>query len=140
MAITEQKVLNEVLIRWDDAGVIKGAHCSHLELIVKDGVNIHAKQGTAEPLPLGSTGLSEVLSQVQHDALAQLDIEQTSVSDLTAQLETEQATSANLQSELSIEQDSVASLQTELSGLQEDLATVKAELALLKEQLTAESE
>lgn len=121
MAITEEKVLNEVLIRWDDAGVIKGAHCTHLELIVKDGVNIHAKQGTAEPLPLGSTQLSEVLTQVQNDALAQLSIEQDTVTDLTAQLE--EKTKA-LETE-----------QTTNESLQESLATVKAKLAALQESL-----
>lgn len=86
MALTQRRVLNELLIRWGDDGALKGAHCVHLDIIDRDGAAISSIAGGAEPLTLGGDELIEVLSQVQNDALSQLSLLQSNLTDANKSL------------------------------------------------------
>lgn len=63
----------ELLIRWDQNGALAGAHVQYRYVINRDdGERIGETLGKAEPLALGDFPLTDVLSQAQADALAQV--------------------------------------------------------------------
>ena len=77
MAYSETKTPYEFLIRWDNNGVIQGAHIAFLETVLKDGVIVNQTQSSVESVEIaGQLGfpLSYVLSQIQIDALKQVDV------------------------------------------------------------------
>ena len=66
----------ELLIRWDQAGALAGAHVQHRYVITgDDGAVITETLGGAEPLTLDTAAgfpLGDLLSQAQADALTSL--------------------------------------------------------------------
>jgi len=77
MAYSETKTPYEFLIRWDNNGVIQGAHIAFLETVLKDGEVVTQTQSTVESVEIaGQLGfpLADVLSQIHIDALKQVDV------------------------------------------------------------------
>ena len=73
----ETKTPYEFLIRWDNNGVIQGAHIAFLETVLKNGEVITQTQSSVESVEIaGQLGfpLSDVLSQIQIDALKQIEV------------------------------------------------------------------
>lgn len=52
MSITENKVPNEILIRYTEDGTIQGAHVAFLETVLRDGVEISRR--IDGPYPMGT--------------------------------------------------------------------------------------
>lgn len=68
--LEKTKTLYEVLLRFDEAGKLKGAHAQYLESIVEDGAVISAKPGGALPLSLVDKADALTLKGVLGEALA----------------------------------------------------------------------
>lgn len=72
MALKQKKTPYELLVRWNDAGVLVGAHVVYRESAVNNGVEISSKIGDALPLSVaGGIGfpLADILSAMHVDAL-----------------------------------------------------------------------
>lgn len=68
---TEKKPY-ELLIRWDQSGVLAGAHVQHRYVTTDDGAVVGEFVGAAEPLTLDTAAgfpLGDLLAQAQADAL-----------------------------------------------------------------------
>ena len=88
---SETKTPYEFLIRWDNSGVIQGAHIAFLETVLKDEQVITQTQSSVESVEIaGQLGfpLSDVLSQIQIDALKQVDVLKAEFEVLKAENET----------------------------------------------------
>ena len=75
MALAKTTTPYEFLARWTN-GTLAGAHVRFLETITDDGVVLSQKEGNAIPVALaGGAGfpLSEILSTLQADAIAERD-------------------------------------------------------------------
>ena len=87
---TESRSPYEFLIRWDKSGVIQGAHIAFLETVLKDDQIVTQTQSTVESVEIaGQLGfpLSDVLSQIQIDALKQVDVLNAEIEVLNAEIE-----------------------------------------------------
>jgi hypothetical protein len=63
----------ELLIRWDQQGQLAGAHVQY-RYVIKDSDQIIGESvGQAEPLTIGDFPLTDLLNQVQADALAKIE-------------------------------------------------------------------
>jgi len=74
---TENRTPYEFLIRWDNNGVIQGAHIAFLDTVLKDGEIINQTQTSVESVAIAEQvgfPLADVLSQLQIDALKQVDV------------------------------------------------------------------
>jgi len=74
---TETRTPYEFLIRWDNDGNIQGAHIAFLDTVLKDGEIINQTQSSVESVAIGEQvgfPLADVLSQLQIDALKQVDV------------------------------------------------------------------
>ena len=74
---TEPRTPYEFLIRWDKDGIIQGAHIAFLDTILKDGEIISQTQSSVESVAIAEQvgfSLADVLSQLQIDALKQVDV------------------------------------------------------------------
>ena len=90
MAYSETKTPYEFLIRWDNSGVIQGAHIAFLETVLKDGEVVTQNQSTVQSVEIaGQVGfpLADVLSQIQIDALKQVDVLKAEIEVLKAENE-----------------------------------------------------
>ena len=73
---TETKQPYELLVRWDHAGAIAGAHVGFRTITTKDGVVIADKPDDVMPVAVGGAAgypLADILGQLQIDALARID-------------------------------------------------------------------
>lgn len=97
MAIAQTKKPYEFLARWDDAGVLKGAHVVFREAITDADVEISSKIGDTMPVAVGGQQgfpLADILSTLHADALADVAVKTAELSALTtekATLTTEKA-------------------------------------------------
>ena len=90
MAYSETKTPYEFLIRWDNSGVIQGAHIAFLETVLKDGVIVTQTQSTVESVEIaGQLGfpLADVLSQIHIDALKKVDVLKAEIEVLKSEIE-----------------------------------------------------
>jgi len=74
---TETRKPYEFLIRWNNDGIIQGAHIAFLDTVLKDGEIINQTQSSVESVAIGEQigfPLADVLSQLQIDALKQIDV------------------------------------------------------------------
>ena len=74
---TEKRSPYEFLIRWDKDGVIQGSHIAFLDTVLKDGEIVTQTQSSVESVAIGEQvgfPLADVLSQLQIDALKQIDV------------------------------------------------------------------
>jgi len=74
---TETRKPYEFLIRWNNDGVIQGAHIAFLDTVLKDGEIINQTQSSVESVAIAEQvgfPLADVLSQLQIDALKQVDV------------------------------------------------------------------
>jgi len=74
---TETRKPYEFLIRWNKDGIIQGAHIAFLDTVLKDGEIINQTQSSVESVAIGEQigfPLADVLSQLQIDALKQIDV------------------------------------------------------------------
>jgi len=74
---TETRQPYEFLIRWDNNGIIQGAHIAFLDTVLKDGEIINQTQSSVESVAIGEQigfPLADVLSQLQIDVLKQVDV------------------------------------------------------------------
>ncbi|MEH6565543.1 MAG: hypothetical protein V7756_09500 [Halopseudomonas sp.] len=89
MSITEQRVPNEILIRYAEDGTIAGAHVAFLNLLKRDGVEV--SRSIDGPHPMGTVAFPAevILAQALIDALEtieQLNVQKAVLeSQLTAQ-------------------------------------------------------
>jgi hypothetical protein len=90
-----QIIPNELLIRWNDDGVLQGAHVVFLGKVLDDGGKVIA----AQPMPpqaisLGESEgfpLSEILNQALIDALKKVEVLERQIEVLTQTLATQSA-------------------------------------------------
>ena len=74
---TETRKPYEFLSRWNNDGVIQGAHIAFLDTVLKDGEIINQTQSSVESVAIAEQvgfPLADVLSQLQIDALKQVDV------------------------------------------------------------------
>jgi len=73
MSIAEQRVPNEILIRYAEDGTIAGAHVAFLNLLKRDGVEI--SRSIDGPYPIGSVEFPAdlILAQALIDALETIE-------------------------------------------------------------------
>jgi len=85
---TETRTPYEFLIRWDNNGVIQGAHIAFLDTVLKDGEIVTQTQSSVESVAIGEQvgfPLADVLSQLQIDALKQVDVLNAEIVSLKAE-------------------------------------------------------
>lgn len=70
---TENRTPYEFLVRWDENGTIKGSHVGWLDTVLKDGVVLTQTPTNVEAVGVGEFPLADVLSQLQIDALKEID-------------------------------------------------------------------
>lgn len=109
MAIEKITRPYEFLARWRD-GVLAGAHIGFIEEVVEDGQVLSQKVLDVMPVAVaGATGfpLTDILTQLQADAIAERDAAvaanttlQASLAEATAALEAAQAELAQLKGEV----------------------------------------
>lgn len=80
MAVVDETVPYEILIRFNDYGEPRGGHARYLRRVVLDGELLKVEVGPAEPIDLAGFPVSGLMTAVQVSALAQ-------VTRLTAQVE-----------------------------------------------------
>ena len=88
MTILKTQTPHEFLIRWDDAGALKGAHIAFRESITEDGAEISSKFTAPQAVAMaGATGfpLADVIGLLSVDALAALDAKDAQIATLTAE-------------------------------------------------------
>jgi hypothetical protein len=69
---TEERTPNEFLVRWNNEGVIQGAHVGWLDTVLKDGVVLSQSETNVESVAIGlSEGfpLTDILTQLQIDCV-----------------------------------------------------------------------
>jgi hypothetical protein len=69
---TEERTPNEFLVRWNNEGVIQGAHVGWLDTVLKDGVVLSQTETNVESVAVGlSDGfpLADILTQLQIDCV-----------------------------------------------------------------------
>ena len=74
---TETRQPYEFLIRWDNNGIIQGAHIAFLDTVLKDGEIVTQTQSSVESVAIAEQvgfPLADVLSQLQIDVLKQVDV------------------------------------------------------------------
>jgi hypothetical protein len=67
---TENRTPNEFLVRWNNEGLIQGAHVGWLDTVLKDGVVLSQTETNVESVAVGlSEGfpLADILTQLQVD-------------------------------------------------------------------------
>lgn len=113
MAITEQRKPYEFLVRWDElTGSLKGAHIQFYDALLRDGARISGQPSKAYGVGEGAAfPLTEILTQVQIDALAELDVRaatiatrDATITTLTAERDAAQARIAELEAQLALSQ------------------------------------
>ncbi|MFT6347130.1 MAG: hypothetical protein ACJAYB_000111 [Psychromonas sp.] len=84
MTYATKLIVNELLVRYDDLGEPKGAYCKHIEQMVDlDSGKVHStKEMPLQPLKIGSDEFKAVITQVQNDALAKIDLLKSEVAQL----------------------------------------------------------
>lgn len=90
MSITKTKTPNEFLVRWDDAGALKGAHIVFREAITEDGAELSSKLLPAQGVALaGSAGfpLQDVIDAITASALASNEAQAAEIVTLKADKE-----------------------------------------------------
>ena len=83
---TETRKPYEFLIRWDKNGIIQGAHIAFLDTVLKDGEIVTQTQSSVESVAIGEQvgfPLADVLSQLQIDALKQVDVLNAEIAELS---------------------------------------------------------
>lgn len=87
MTITEQRKPYEFLVRWDElTGVLKGAHIQYFDALLRDGVRIGGQPSKAYGVGEGMAfPLTDILNQVQIDALAELEVRAATITTLTSE-------------------------------------------------------
>lgn len=120
MAIIELKTPNEFLVRWDDAGNLKGAHIAHRIAYVDDatGDEAFSKFGDPQPVGLGNAALlADISDSINQAALT----DNTAKAAQIAQLISERDENARARSEAESARDEaqamVQQLQAQLSEL-----------------------
>jgi hypothetical protein len=111
MAITEQRKPYEFLVRWDElTGSLKGAHIQFYDALLRDGARISGQPSRAYGVGEGMAfPLADILTQVQIDALAELDVRAATIS-------TRDATIATLTSERDAAQARIAELEAQVAA------------------------
>jgi hypothetical protein len=69
---TEERTPNEFLVRWNNDGLIQGAHVGWLDTVLKDGVILSQSETNVESVAVGlSEGfpLTDILTQLQVDCV-----------------------------------------------------------------------
>ena len=87
---TESRSPYEFLIRWDKNGIIQGAHIAFLDTVLKDGEIVTQTQSSVESVAIAEQvgfPLLDVLSQLQIDALKQVDVLNSEIVALKAEKE-----------------------------------------------------
>lgn len=102
MSIIEQRKPYEFLARWDTlTGQFKGAHIQFFDAVLRDGVQIAGQPSKAFGVGEGMAfPLADILSQVQIDALAELDARAATIAPLTAARDAALARVAELEAQL----------------------------------------
>ena len=98
--LVKTKTLYEVLLRFDDAGKLKGAHAQYLDAITEDGVVISATPGHAIPLSLVEAADKATLTAALGEASAALltakEAAEAEVVSLRAEMQAKDATAQSL--------------------------------------------
>jgi hypothetical protein len=69
---TEERTPNEFLVRWNNEGLIQGAHVGWLDTVLKDGLILSQSETNVESVAVGlSEGfpLTDILTQLQVDCV-----------------------------------------------------------------------
>jgi hypothetical protein len=69
---TENRTPNEFLVRWNNEGVIQGAHVGWLDTVLKDGVVLTQSETNVESVAVGLIDgfpLTDILTQLQVDCV-----------------------------------------------------------------------
>ena len=121
MALTKTKTPYEFLARWDDAGILRGAHVVFREAIIDAGVEISSKIGDAMPVSLaGGAGfpLAQILSALNTSAIVDSEAKTAEIATLkTAKADADTARDAAV-AEKDGKAAEVAELTAQLAALQ----------------------
>jgi hypothetical protein len=69
---TEERTPNEFLVRWNNEGVIQGAHVGWLDTVLKDGVVLSQTETNVESVAVGlieGFPLTDILTKLQVDCI-----------------------------------------------------------------------
>ena len=77
----------EFLVRWDDAGVLKGAYVRFLYRTPREGRPDMVEEGLAEPVDIADFPTGDVMDMVTRDALARVATLETEKETMQAQIE-----------------------------------------------------
>lgn len=118
MAIIELKTPNEFLVRWDDAGNLKGAHIAHRIAYVDDatGDEAFSKFGDPQGVDLAnSTLLAQISEQINQAALTDNTAKAAQIAQLTTERDTQQQAREAAESARDEAQAMVQQLQARLA-------------------------
>lgn len=114
------KTPHEFLVRWDDAGNLKGAHIAYREAFTDDaGVEQFSKFADPRPVALtDATLLAAISSDINAAAIADGETKAAQIATLTADLQSTQEGKAAAESARDAALAQVAGLQAQLAALQ----------------------
>jgi DNA-binding XRE family transcriptional regulator len=129
MNVTIEKSPYEVLIRFRDDGTVSGAHVAYLETPVIDGRRMAPMVSPAEPLSLENFPNSDIMTQTQLAAFAEVSRLSQKLGETENAFESEKDQNERLTKALSVAQFSNTKLALEVANLKASLAaaTEKAE-------------
>jgi hypothetical protein len=87
---TENRTPNEFLVRWNNQGLIQGAHVGWLDTVLKDGVILSQSETNVESVAVGlSDGfpLTDILTQLQVDCILERETLLLEIQTLKAEIE-----------------------------------------------------
>jgi hypothetical protein len=86
---TEERTPNEFLVRWNNEGLIQGAHVGWLDTVLKDGVVLSQSETNVESVAVGlSEGfpLTDILTQLQVDCILERETLLLEIESLKAEI------------------------------------------------------
>lgn len=106
MTIIEQRKPYELLVRWDElTGSLKGAHIQFYDALLRDGARISGQPSKAYGVGDGMAfPLTDILTQVQIDALAELDVRAVAITTLTGERDAARTRITELEAQLALSQ------------------------------------
>jgi hypothetical protein len=100
MSLIDKTVPYEILIRFDEEGIPKGAHVQYRRIVVLDDERLKDEPLPAQPLDLAGLDASELIGDVAAAALARVTELERDKEALLEDIEAEQANNADLQAQL----------------------------------------
>lgn len=122
--VEDTKTPYEILIRFGDDGLPRGAHAQFIRRVKIDGELIKEEIGNAEPLDIGDFPASAIMSDTTRDALAEV----TRLNAVVEGMNAEAAANANA-AELARQQ--IADMELTVANLTAERTALRGEVAAL---------